>query len=181
MTESAETVVVTNEIPAAPARSPLPAPALLALVAALCVASFAVPVALVARSGAVAETPVVSDLGASQASRTAPPATTPLRVVTATATSERLSSGQYGVTFVWVLEGARLGDVAAIRFFVGSTLVGDDTGNLDSNIFNPSTGQLRLTTEQNCSVEGWSAELVSIRSQAPQGERIARAAGVACG
>ena len=115
------------------------------------------------------------------AARTATATPTPVRVTAGTASAERLDSGAYRVTFSWTLEGAREGDTALLRFSVGSRVISEQRGTLDANIFSSATGRFIITTSQDCSVEGWSAELVSLRGVAPVGETTSRAAGVTCG
>ena len=168
---------------APPIRRPLPAAAVFALVALICLVSFVVPVVLLARNALTSEPAgTASGLATTIApARTSSPAAGTVRVLSAAGTAEALGSGLYQVTFTWVLEGARTGDAATIRFYMGSTQMAEERGNLDSSIFEASTGQLRLTTSQDCSAQGWSAELVLLRNQTPQGERMARAAGVSCG
>lgn len=103
-----------------------------------------------------------------------------MRVTATPATAERLESGAYRVIFTWTLEGAREGDTALLRFSVGSRIISEQRGALDANIFSSATGRLTITTSQDCSVDGWSAELVSLRGVAPVGEPTSRAQGVTC-
>jgi hypothetical protein len=175
-------VALTEERRAPRMPTSLSAPILFALIALLCAISFGVPVALLARNAVTTE----SSFAFGTAETTAAPGRTPapqavtVRVLSATGSAEALGSGLYQITFTWMLEGARAGDAATIRFFMGSTQMAEERGNLDSTVFEASTGQLRLTTSQDCSAQGWSAEIVLLRNQVPQGERTARAAGVSC-
>ena len=139
--------------------------------------TFGSSVGLLVRGSALssAETP-----SPAVAARTATPTPTPVRVTAGAATAERLDSGAYRVIFTWTLEGAREGDTALLRFSVGSRVVSEQRGALDSNIFSSATGRLTITTSQDCSAEGWSAELLSLRGVAPVGERTSRAPGATC-
>ncbi len=103
-----------------------------------------------------------------------------VRVVSTSGSAQPLGGSNYRVTFAWVLDGARDGDPAVVRFFSGSRQVSEQRGLLSSNIFDPSTGTLTLVTSQECTSEGWSAELVSIRSQSPGSESTARVPGATC-
>jgi hypothetical protein len=118
---------------------------------------------------------------AATAARTGAPTPAPVRVTAGTAMAERLDTGGYRVSFTWTLEGAREGDTALLRFSVGSRVISEQRGTLDSNIFSSATGRLAISTSQECSADGWSAELVSLRGVAPVGEPTSRAAGVTCG
>ena len=117
---------------------------------------------------------------ATAAVRTASPAPTPVRVTAGTAMAERLETGGYRVVFSWTLEGAREGDVALLRFSVGSRVISEQRGALDPNIFSSATGRFTISTSQECSADGWSAEIVSVRGVPPVGETTSRAAGVTC-
>ncbi len=112
--------------------------------------------------------------------RTATPAPAPVRVTAASGTAERTDTGAYRVIFVWTLDGAREGDSALLRFSVGGRVITEQRGTLDANVFSSSTGRFTLTTSQDCSTEGWSAELVSIRGLTPVGDATSRVAGAAC-
>lgn len=112
--------------------------------------------------------------------RTATPAATPIRITAAAATAERLDTGAYRVTFSWTLDGARQGDTALLRFSMGSRVISEQRGALDANLFASSSGKFTVTTSQECSTDGWSAEVVSIRGLTPVGEPISRAPGVSC-
>jgi hypothetical protein len=109
---------------------------------------------------------------------TAAPAT--IRVTAGPALAERIDTGGYRVTFTWTLEGAREGDSALLRFGVGSRVVSEQRGALDANVFAAATGRFTVTTAQECTADGWSAEIVSIRNVTPVGEATSRAAGVTC-
>lgn len=109
---------------------------------------------------------------------TAAPAT--IRVTAGPALAERIDTGGYRVTFTWTLEGAREGDSALLRFGIGSRVVAEQRGALDANVFVASTGRFTVTTAQECTADGWSAEIVSIRNLTPVGEPTSRAAGVTC-
>lgn len=183
MGELIESKVSLAEAPLVPRTpTPLSAPILFALVAFLCAISFSVPVALLARNAMTSEPTFAFGTAETTAApgRTPAPQAVTVRVLSATGSAEALGSGHYQVTFTWMLEGARAGDAATIRFFMGSTQMAEERGNLDSSVFEASTGQLRLTTSQDCSAQGWSAEIVLLRNTVPQGERTARAAGVSC-
>ena len=112
--------------------------------------------------------------------RSAFPAPATVRVVSGVATAERLSTGGYRVTFTWTLDGAREGDSALIRFSAGSRVLSEQRGTLDANVFSSATGRLTVATSQECSADGWTAEVVSIRNLTPVGEPTSRAAGVTC-
>jgi len=118
---------------------------------------------------------------ATAAARSATPTPVPVRVTAGAATAERLDASTYRVTFTWTLEGARAGDTALLRFSVGSRVVSEQRGALDANIFTASTGVFTITTSQECSKDGWSAELISLRGVAPVGEPTSRAPGATCG
>ena len=103
-----------------------------------------------------------------------------MRIVSASGSAERLDSGAYRVTFAWMLEGARAGDSAVIRFSAGSRQPTETRGTLDPTVFSASTGRLALVTSQECSGGGWTAELISLRGLSPVGDAVARVAGVTC-
>ncbi|MGH2498714.1 MAG: hypothetical protein ACRDF0_01255 [Candidatus Limnocylindria bacterium] len=103
-----------------------------------------------------------------------------VRVVNASGSAQAVAGGGYTVTFTWILEGARDGDPAVVRFSIGNSVISEQRGLLSADTFDPSSGVLTLATSQECSREGWSAELVSFRDQPPRGERTARAPGVSC-
>jgi hypothetical protein len=112
--------------------------------------------------------------------RTAAAAPTTIRVTAGPGLAERLDSGGYQVTFTWTLEGAREGDSALLRFGIGSRVVSEQRGAMDANVFSASTGRFTVTTAQECTADGWSAEIVSIRNLTPVGDATSRAAGVTC-
>ena len=103
-----------------------------------------------------------------------------IRVTAGPGTAARLDTGGYRVMFTWTLEGAREGDSALLRFSIGSRVVSEQRGALDANVFSSSTGIFTVTTAQECTADGWSAEIVSIRNLTPVGESTSRAAGVTC-
>jgi hypothetical protein len=141
--------------------------------------TFAAALALLTRVG-VAEAPdddVTITIAPTRAA-TAAPAT--IRVTAGPALAERIDTGGYRVTFTWTLEGAREGDSALLRFGIGSRVVSEQRGTLDANVFVASTGRFTVTTAQECTADGWSAEIVSIRNLTPVGEATSRAAGVTC-
>jgi hypothetical protein len=109
------------------------------------------------------------------------PAPPGVRISGASGTAERLETGAYRVTFTWTLDGAREGDGVLLRFSVGTRIISEQRGTLDETVFTSSTGRLIVATSQECSAEGWSAELVSVRGLTPIGEAISRVAGVTCG
>lgn len=113
--------------------------------------------------------------------RTASPAPTAVRVTAGAATAERLDTGAYRVTFAWTLEGGREGDTVLLRFSMGNRVLSEQRGALDANLFSSSTGRFTVTTQQECSADGWAAEILSIRNVTPVGEPASRAAGVTCG
>ena len=141
--------------------------------------TFAAALALLTRVG-VAEAPdddVTITIAPTRAP-TAAPAT--VRVTAGPGQAERLASGGYRVSFTWTLEGAREGDSALLRFSIGSRVVSEQRGTLDPNVFSASTGIFTVTTAQECSADGWSAEIVSVRNLTPVGDATSRAAGVTC-
>lgn len=115
-----------------------------------------------------------------QAVRTQTPAATPVRILSSSGSTEPVGGGAYRVTFVWTLEGAREGDSALVRLMAGTRVVTDQRGVLDANVFSSSSGKLTLATSQECSADGWSAELVLVRNVQPQGDAVARVRGVTC-
>jgi hypothetical protein len=127
--------------------------------------------------GAVEEVPPAT----SAPTRAPTAAASPVRVSGASGTAERLDTNLYRVTFTWTLDGAREGDSVLVRFSVGTRIISEQRGTLDAAVFTSSTGRLIVATSQECSAEGWSAELVSVRALTPVGDAISRAAGVTCG
>jgi hypothetical protein len=117
---------------------------------------------------------------ATAAARTATPTPTPVRVTAGVATAERLETGSYRVAFTWTLEGAREGDTALLRFSIGSRVISEQRGVLDPSVFSASTGRFTVTTSQECSADGWNAEIVTLRGVTPVGEPTSRAPGVTC-
>ena len=141
--------------------------------------TFAASVALLTRVGVVASPDEeVTITIAPTRTATAAPAT--VRVTAGPGVAERLDSGGYRVSFSWTLEGAREGDSALLRFSMGSRVVTEQRGTLDANVFSTSTGRFTVTTAQECSADGWAAEVVSIRNLAPVGEATSRVPGVTC-
>jgi hypothetical protein len=114
------------------------------------------------------------------ATRVAIPTPVPVRVAAGAATAERLDTGAYRVVFNWTLEGAREGDTALLRFSIGSRVISEQRGVLDASVFSASTGRFTITTSQECTPDGWNAELVSLRGVTPVGEPTSRAPGVTC-
>jgi hypothetical protein len=114
------------------------------------------------------------------ATRAAAPTPVPVRVTAGAATAERLDTGAYRVVFNWTLEGAREGDTALLRFSIGSRVISEQRGVLDASVFSASTGRFTVATSQECTADGWSAELVSLRGVTPVGEATSRAPGVTC-
>jgi hypothetical protein len=146
----------------------------------LAMITFGSSVALLTRVGVVAS-PDDDDVVVTLAPiRTATAAPATVRVTAGPALAERLDTGGYRVTFTWTLEGARDGDSALVRFGIGSRVVSEQRGALDANVFVASTGRFTVTTAQECTADGWSAEIVSIRNLTPVGEATSRAAGVTC-
>ena len=104
-----------------------------------------------------------------------------VRVVSASARSRPIGTGaQHEVTFTWVLEGAREGDPAVIQFYRGTQPLGQQRGTLDPSIFTFSTGMLTLAATLECSIPGWSAEILTVRGQPIEGDGEAKAQGVTC-
>lgn len=175
--DSGDVVVVSA--PARRERPSLPTP-LAIFVGALVLAmvTFGSSVALLTRvatlgsPGEGAPTPVPT--------RAATPAPVAVGITAGAATAERRDTGGYTVTFTWTLDGARSGDIVRLRFSMGSRVVSEQSGALDSTLFSSSTGQFTLATQQECSADGWSAEVILIRSVAPVGDATSRAAGVSC-
>lgn len=144
----------------------------------LAMLTFGSSVALLTRvTIASPDDPVTSTTAPTRAA-TAAPAT--VKVTAGAATAERLDTGAYRVTFSWTLEGAREGDSALLRFSIGSRVVTEQRGALDANTFSSSTGRFTVATSQECTADGWAAELVSIRNLTPVGEPTSRASGVTC-
>jgi hypothetical protein len=145
----------------------------------LALLTFASSVALLTRVGVVASPDEeVTITIAPTRTATAAPAT--VRVTAGPGLAERMDSGGYRVSFTWTLEGAREGDSALLRFSIGSRVVSEQRGALDANVFSASTGRFTVTTAQECTADGWTAEIVSIRNLTPVGEATSRAAGVTC-
>ena len=145
----------------------------------LAMLTFGSSVALLTRVGVIAspEDEVTSTVAPTRTA-TAAPAT--IRATAGPGLAERLDSGGYRVTFTWALEGAREGDTALLRFSIGSRVVSEQRGALDANVFSAATGRFTVTTAQECTADGWTAEIVSIRNLTPVGEATSRAAGVTC-
>ncbi|HEV8671772.1 MAG TPA: hypothetical protein VGS01_13670 [Candidatus Limnocylindria bacterium] len=141
--------------------------------------TFGSSVALLTRV-ATLETPADEVAPTTAPTRAATPAPTAVRVTAGAATAERLDTGGYRVTFTWTLDGAREGDSALLRFSIGSRVLSEQRGALDANTFSSSTGRFTVSTSQECSADGWSAEIVSIRNLTPIGEPASRAPGVTC-
>ncbi len=131
-------------------------------------------------AAAASAQPAAAARTSTTASRTATATPAPARVVSASGTAEPLGSGTYRVVFTWVLEGATEGDVVLFRFSMGSRIVSERRGTLDANVFVSSTGRLTVATSQDCSTDGWTAQLVTLRGVSPAGEATARVAGVRC-
>lgn len=131
-------------------------------------------------TASVARASPTSAARASAAPRTASPAPASVRVLSAAGTAEALAGGTYRVTYVWALEGASEGDPALLRFFAGSRRLSELRGVLDQRVFSPATGRLTVVATQDCSTEGWSAELVSIRNEPIVGDGIAKVPPAAC-
>jgi hypothetical protein len=114
------------------------------------------------------------------ATRSATPAPGPVRIAGVAGSAERVETGTYRVTFIWTLEGARNGDSVLLRFLAGTRVLTEQRGVLDATVFSSSTGQFTLTTSQECSVDGWSAQALSIRGLTPVGDAVSRVAGTTC-
>lgn len=147
----------------------------------LALLTFGSSVALLTRVGVVGSPDDDEDVIVTIApTRTATAAPATIRVTAGPALAERMDTGGYRVTFTWTLEGARESDSALLRFGIGSRVVSEQRGALDPNVFVASTGRFTVTTAQECTADGWSAEIVSIRNLTPVGEATSRAAGVTC-
>ena len=140
----------------------------------------AASVALLTRVGAVASPDESEALVTLAPTRTATAAPATIRVTAGPGLAQRMDTGGYRVTFTWTLEGAREGDTALLRFGIGSRVVSEQRGALDASVFSASTGRFTVTTAQECTADGWSAEIVSIRNLTPVGEAVSQAAGVTC-
>lgn len=146
----------------------------------LALLTFGASIALLTRVGVVAspdEDDVTVTIAPTRAA-TAAPAT--IRVTAGPGLAERMDTGGYRVSFTWTLEGAREGDTALLRFSIGSRVVSEQRGTLDPSVFSAATGRFTVTTAQECTADGWTAEIVSIRNLPPVGEATSRAAGVTC-
>jgi len=158
-----------------------PSPLLVfALALLLILLSFGSAFLLIARSapGTAATVRSAATLVATASAQAASAA--PIRVVSASGTTEPLGTGSYRVVFTWLLEGAREGDTVLVRFSVGSRVLSEQRGTLDANVFASSTGRFTVSTQQECSTDGWAAELVTLRGLSPAGNATARVAGVKC-
>lgn len=166
----------------APARASASPPAAIIFVAALIVVTltFGSAIALLTRSGPLAVAVADEIVRTAAPTRTATAAPTPVRAAAASGNAERLEPGIFRVTFLWTLEGARERDSVLLRFSAGSRVLTEQRGTLDPNAFTASTGRFTVATSQECSGEGWSAELVTIRGVAATGETTSRVSGVTC-
>lgn len=173
---STDVVVVPG--PARPSLWATP-PGIFVGVLALVMVTFGSSVALLTRVGTL-ESSGDEVTSTAAPTRAATPASTPVRATAGAATAERLDTGAYRVTFIWTLEGAREGDSALLRFSMGSRVISEQRGALDANTFSSSTGRFTVITSQECTADGWTAELVSVRNLTPVGEPTSRAPGVAC-
>lgn len=168
-------------IAAAARVSASPSPPII-FIAALIVATltFGSSIALLTRAplAVAVEDEIVRSAGPTRAATAAP---TPVRVAAASGNAERLETGTYRVTFLWTLAGAREGDSVLLRFSAGSRVLTEQRGTLDPNSgFTASTGRFAVLTTQECSADGWSAELVTIRGVAATGQTTSRVSGVTC-
>ncbi len=146
----------------------------------LALLTFGSSVALLTRVGVVVSPDDDDVIVTLPPTRTATAAPASIRVMAGPGTAVRLDTGGYRVTFTWTLEGARQGDSALLRFSIGSRVVSEQRGALDPNVFSVSTGVFTVTTAQECTADGWTAEIVSIRNLTPVGDATSRAAGVTC-
>jgi hypothetical protein len=162
------------------------APAIFGALVAVLVLSVGASALLLAGAGrtVVAEPTVISAVptNAARATSAAGPEAPSdrVRVVSASGRSTSTGAGSHRVTFTWSLQGARESDQAVVHFFVGNQFLGEQRGTLDASVFSFSSGSLTLTTEQECSPSGWSAEIVTIRGAPVDGDSIATVPGVAC-
>ena len=172
-------------IAAAVRASASPPPAII-FIAALVLVSLTLgsSIALLTRAGplAVADVDEVDEVVRSAApTRAGTAAPAPVRAAAASGTVERLEAGTYRVIFLWTLAGARAGDSVLLRFSAGSRVLTEQRGTLDPNGgFTASTGRFTVATTQECSAQGWSSELVTIRGVTPTGETTSRVSGVTC-
>lgn len=173
---SSDVVVVPDRMGSSLWSTPL---AIFVGVLVLVMLTFGSSVALLTRVGTV-ESSVDEVTPTTVSTRAAIPAATAIRVTAGAATAERLDTGSYRVTFTWTLDGAREGDSAMLRFSAGTRVLSEQRGALDANVFSSATGRFTVATSQECSADGWGAELVSIRGLTPVGEPTSRAAGVTC-
>ena len=167
----------------APARASAPPPAAIIFTAALVVVTLTLgsSIALLTRAGPLAVADVDEVVRSTAPTRGGTAAPTPVRAAAASGTVERLEAGKYRVIFLWTLEGARAGDSVLLRFSAGSRVLTEQRGTLDPNSgFTASTGRFAVATTQECSADGWSAELVTIRGVASSGETTSRVSGVNC-
>lgn len=188
--EPSETGLVPTDMGAAVAarttrlRAPVPPTGLVVFtgVLVLMLLSFGTAIALVSgatRSStreAAASTNVPRVSGAPATA--APQVAAAVRILSANGRAELQSGTTYRVTFAWVLEGANQGDPAVIRVLAGGRLVSELRGALDQSVY--SSGRLTIPASLECSADGWSAELVSVRSLPVVGDGTAKVAGVAC-
>lgn len=167
---------------AAPARASAPPPPAIVFIAALVVVTLTLgsSIALLTRAGPLAVADVDEVVRSAAPTRGGTAAPTPVRAAAASGTAERLEAGTYRVIFLWTLEGARAGDSVLLRFSAGSRVLTEQRGTLDPNAFTASTGRFTVATTQECSAQGWSAELVTIRGVTPTGETTSRVSGVTC-
>jgi hypothetical protein len=163
---------------AQPAPRPRSVPGVVHFVSALIVVTltFGGSIALMTRGAGSTE---VADPVTRTSAPLATAAATTIRVAAGDGTAERLPAGTYRVTYTWTIDGARDGDAVLIRFAVGNRVLSEQRAALDPNIF--SSGKLTIATEQDCSAQGWSAEILSVRGVAPVGDFVSRVAAANCG
>ena len=158
-----------------------------AAVVVLALASF-VPAALViagvGRSPAAEPGATSPSASSPRSSPTASARTSPggaVRVVSGTGSSRPIAAGQqHEVTFQWHLEGAHEGDDISVQVYAGNRPLGQTRGSLDPTVFSFSTGVFRLTATLDCSTNGWSAEILTVRGQPIAGSSEAAVPGVTC-
>jgi hypothetical protein len=177
-------VSIVNEsvVPAAAARRGSSARPLLVFAGALLLAAatFGSSVALLVRSEPIDLLEEGTPARTSAPTRASTAAPSPVRISGAAGTAERLETGAYRVTFTWTLDGGREGDGLLLRFTLGSRVLTEQRATLDATVFTSSTGRLTLATSQECSADGWTAEVVSVRGVTPAGDAVSRVAGVTC-
>lgn len=180
--------IVATEITAAGPRPSAPPYRLLIFTGVLGLTFLSLGSAVLVLSGATkADTTTASNISTTSraaspaaGARTASVAPAAVRVTSASGSAGTLGGSTYRVSFVWALDGAKEGDVVLVRVFAGTRLLSELRGALDQSVYAAATGRLTIATSLDCSADGWSAELVSVRDQPISGDGTAKVAGVAC-